>query len=122
MDLDYEKIGLRIKEARLIKKLTQEQLAEKVGVTVNHISNVERAWTSVSLSTLVKIANVLEVSADDLLCDNLKKSRPVFEKELAKLIHDCNDYELRVLIDIFKASKKSVRENSQILYRIKNED
>ena len=42
MALDYNIIGSRIKEARLAKKLTQEDLSEKLDISVAFLSRVER--------------------------------------------------------------------------------
>lgn len=80
MDLDYKAIGKRIKIARIKKNLTQETVADKIGITPQHVSNIETGNTSVSLTTLVAIANILSVSVDNLLCDTVLTSKAVFEK------------------------------------------
>ena len=41
MELDFKAIGKRIKIARIKKELTQEAVSEKVGVTPQHMSNIE---------------------------------------------------------------------------------
>ena len=74
LELDYKAIGERIKTARINKKFTQDKIAEMTELSNTHVSNIENGSTKVSLPTLVKIANLLEVSVDELLCDNLKKS------------------------------------------------
>ena len=43
MELDFKAIGKRIKIARIKKELTQEAVSEKVGVTPQHMSNIEMA-------------------------------------------------------------------------------
>ena len=48
-DLNFEKIGKKIKEVRLEKKLTQEYLADAVDVNTSHISNIENNRVKVSL-------------------------------------------------------------------------
>ena len=77
MELDFKAIGKRIKIARIKQNLTQETVADKIGVTPQHVSNIETGNSSVSLTTLVAISNLLKVSADELLCDNqsLKEKR-----------------------------------------------
>ena len=63
----YElEIGKRIKELRQNKKLTQENLAETIGLTTGHISAIERGVNSPSIETLIMILNTLECSADEL--------------------------------------------------------
>lgn len=109
MELDFKAIGKRIKIARIKKNLTQEVLADKIGVSPQHVSNIETGNSSVSLPTLVAIANVLTVCVDELLCDTILISKAVFEKEAQELFTDCNEYEVRVLVDVMKATKESMR-------------
>ena len=49
------KIGVLIQEARKSKKLTQQQLADKVGTTKNYISRIENNASDIRLSTLMRI-------------------------------------------------------------------
>ena len=69
MALDYTVIGQRIKQARLAKNLTQEDLAEAVDVCTALIGNLEseNIEQGVSVITLVKLSKTLGVSIDDLL-------------------------------------------------------
>ncbi len=69
--MDLKLMGKRIKAAREASGLTQEQLAEGVGVSAIHISTIERGVKPPKLETFIKIANVLKVSADELLQDCL---------------------------------------------------
>jgi transcriptional regulator with XRE-family HTH domain len=61
------RIGLRIKAARRGRSMTQEQLAEHVGLTVESISNIERGKTSAKLTTLEAISRKLGVPLSDLV-------------------------------------------------------
>ena len=54
-EIDYAKLGLRIKELRIKKGLTQDNLAELVGCNTSHISNIENNHTKVSLNVLLSI-------------------------------------------------------------------
>ena len=61
-------IGKRIKEARVARKITQETFAEKIGVcNGQHVSNIERGYSGLSVSKLVKVCETLDVTADWLL-------------------------------------------------------
>ena len=55
MEFEAFKIGVLIQEARKEKKMTQEQLAEKVGTTKNYISRIENDASDIRLSTLIRI-------------------------------------------------------------------
>lgn len=109
LELDDRAIGKRIKIARIRVGLTQEAVAERIGITPQHVSNIETGNSSVSLTTLVAIANLLNVTMDELLCDTLVKSKEVFCWEADTVLRDCNEYEVRVLVDILKAAKESIR-------------
>lgn len=59
----YKKIGAKIVYYRKIKDISQEQLAEAVGITPQYLSRIENGGYSknVSLSTLMKIAEKLNI-------------------------------------------------------------
>lgn len=63
---DLKKFGKRLKELRLEKGITQEQLAEDLGLSANYIGMIERAERSTSLLKVFKLAKVLEVKMSDL--------------------------------------------------------
>ncbi len=61
-----EKFGRRLRYLRRDRNLTQEQLAELTGRSVNAISMLERGLTSPSLETVVKLAQALHVDVGEL--------------------------------------------------------
>lgn len=65
-------IGERIKYLRKKKKITQQQMAEKLDISVNHMSAFERGKYNIKLELLVIIMNELECTADDIFCDVIK--------------------------------------------------
>ena len=67
--MDLKAVGLRIKQAREAKNLTQENLAALVDLSPTHISVIERGMKTVRLDKFIAIANALDVSADSLLVD-----------------------------------------------------
>ena len=69
--MNYKLLGEHIRKRRKEKKYTLEQLAEKLDVSTTFIGQIERAKGIPSLETLVKIANVLEISTDSLLFGDL---------------------------------------------------
>ena len=62
MALDYSIIGSRIKQARIAKNLTQEDLANQIDISVAFLSRVERGNSHINLKRLNQICNLLEVS------------------------------------------------------------
>ena len=109
MELDYSALGERIRHMRKGKDMTQNCLAELVGVETSNISHIERAATKVSLPTLLAIANALGCSMDDLLCDSIECEREAFENQLVELTKDCSPLELRMLVDLTRSMKESMR-------------
>lgn len=109
MDVDYKAIGKRIKIARIRKEITQDQIANITGLSNPHISNIETGSTKVSLPTLIKIANALGVSVDELLCDSVIHSKEVFNHEISEVLSSCNDQEIRIVAEIVKATVSALR-------------
>lgn len=64
-----KRIGKRIKQCREQIGLTQDQLAEKLGVATNYISTIERGAAFPRCEKLIAIINGLETSADAIFCD-----------------------------------------------------
>lgn len=69
--VQYKKLGARIVYYRKIKGLTQEKLAEEVGISPQYLSRIENGNypKSVSLSTLMRIAKVLDVTMSLLMAE-----------------------------------------------------
>lgn len=97
-EIDYAKLGLRIKEIRQSRGLTQERLAELVSCNTSHISNVENNHTKVSLNVLLAIANTLNTSIDYLLSDQYENTSLALDNEILRAIKDCgNEKKIKIL-------------------------
>ena len=107
--MDYVLLGQRIRAARLAAGLSQEQLAEMVGLTSQHISHTEVASTKISLPALVKIANALHTSVDKLLSDSIQDSKSHLMKDVQNVFSDCDPDEIYVMLETAAAVKKSIR-------------
>lgn len=60
-------VGRRIAELRRDQELTQEEFAERLNVSIQHLRRIELAKTNLTLRTLVEIANALSVPPIALL-------------------------------------------------------
>lgn len=67
--MNIASIGKNIRKFRLMRKLRQDDLAEKVGLSTNYVGALERGEKVPSLETLIDIINALEISADMVFCD-----------------------------------------------------
>ena len=107
--IDYVTIGKRIQELRKQRKWTQSKLAELSEVEPSNISHIERAATKLSLPTLIKIANALEVSLDELVYNNLKKCDHVSISRINDLLADCTPDELSAVCEVITTAKNVLR-------------
>ena len=71
LTVDYEKLGVRVRQQRELSNLTQGQLARKVSVTASFIGHIERGEKKASVETLVALCNALNISPSVLLQDSL---------------------------------------------------
>lgn len=109
--IDYASIGAKVKQIRIKKDITQEQLAEAVGVGVTHISHLETGAGTVSLKVFIAIVNHLGCSADDLLYKEITTARPLVDHWLADLVADCDQTEIKIISDTVTALKQTLRKN-----------
>lgn len=109
--IDYSSIGKKVRQARLEKKVTQEQLAEAVGVGVTHISHLETGSGTVSLKVFIAIVNYLDCSVDELLYKEIKTARHIVNNWLTELVADCDQSEIKIIADTITTLKQSLRKN-----------
>lgn len=84
--MDYIILGKNIRKYRLILGFSQEELAGKCGCSNSHIGQIENARGIPSLEMLVKIANTLNVTVDQLLKESYSNPEVVYLRELAERI------------------------------------
>ena len=101
-ELVFSLIGQRIKEVRTDKQLTQEYLANMIGVNTSHVSNIETNKVKVSLTLLIQICNALDVTMDYLLENEYHNPTSVIEKELLNTIKDMKKEKQETLLRIAK--------------------
>ncbi len=106
--MDYYKIGQRIRKFRKAYRLSQEQLAEKVGISTTHMSHIETGNTKLSLPLFVKLANVLSIQTDELLYDTPQKNKTAIKGELEEILDSCSMQDIRIIEDVVKAVKISL--------------
>ena len=96
----YELLGKNIRKHGKEKKYTLGQLAEKLDVSTPLIGQIEMAKGIPSLETLVKIANVLEISANSLLFGDLstKSGNNHFIKKIAELTENFTPTDKELLL------------------------
>lgn len=103
MPVNYGELGTRVKKKREFLKMSQAELAALTNLSTQHISNIENAKTKVSLEKLVEIANRLDCSVDELLCDSLVQAKVIYSNEIAGLIETFSDVEMRALPEFLRS-------------------
>lgn len=109
--MDYYKIGQRIRKYRKAYAWSQEQLAEKIGISVTHMSHIETGNTKMSLVVAADIARALSVHLDALLYDSPKISRTEIENEIMVVLESCSEKELFIILDGVKSLKEILRKH-----------
>ena len=100
MNVDFEAIGQRIAKRRKVLNLTQEEVADKAGITVTHVRNIERAHTKCSIETMCRICAALDVNPDYLFLGVLK---PADDDQLATIVASlklCNEWQLKLIASL----------------------
>ena len=110
--MKLDTIGKNIRKFRLVKKLRQEDLAERTGLTANYIGMVERGKKIPSLETFIKILNALGVSGDMVLADVLDTGYTVknsmLNEKLEKLAPEDRNRIYEVIDTLVKQSKQII--------------
>lgn len=108
--MKLDTIGKNIRKFREIKKLRQEDLAEKTDLTTNYIGMIERGEKIPSLETFINILNSLGVSADMVLSDVLDNGYTVkdslLNEKLEKLVPEVRNRIYEVIDTMMKHSKQ----------------
>ena len=66
-ELDYRKMGMRIRQVRKAKGWSQNELAEKCGISMSFLGHIERGSRIMSMETFSNICLALDAGADELL-------------------------------------------------------
>ena len=106
--MKYFDIGQRIRRYRKACGLSQEALAQKVGISVTHMSHIETGNTKLSLPVLAKIAEELSVGTDALLSDAPKSDKAKLSAEVQEILDSFEIDELPVAVEVLRALRDSL--------------
>lgn len=97
MDIPKTLFATMIKNARMDRHWTQEDLAEKLGVSAAYLGDLERHKGRPSLPLFCEAMRVLNLSADDYVYPNGNVNNSTY-KQLLRLLTRCNEQQLQVLL------------------------
>lgn len=104
--VDYVAIGRRVKFYRKIANLTQADVAERLGISVSYISQIECGHTDVSLKRLDEIANTINTNIELLLSVN-SVNEYLDDNDIKELTKGWNEYQIKALLEIINLLNKN---------------
>ena len=111
MDLNTS-IGSRIAKLRKEHSMTQEQLAEKLDISIKHCSSVERGLSSLSLEKVIDVSNLFDVSLDYLIKgnsasnDSIKHIWANLPQSITSILTSNDDEEIQLLVEYLQLYSK----------------
>lgn len=102
-----EALGKKVKSYRNLNNLTQQELADNLGMSKNHISEIERGLSSTTMDTLYKIITFFDITFDDLLKDFLE----VYDESLSQTDELIDS----IINELDTFSEKDLKRYSQIV-------
>ena len=102
MAIDYSVIGSRIKQARLAKNMTQEDLSDELDISVAFLSRVERGNSHINLKRLNQICGLLDVTEGYLLNGASSSSENYLDKEFTDLIKSVSPEKQKLIYNVAK--------------------
>lgn len=100
-------IGEQVKLAREGARLTQEQLAERVDVSPQYVSDLERGVVGISIATLKKVCTALCVSSDQILFGHTAAERGTLIAGKCEVLTDAQFSILSEVVDKFIEAMKT---------------
>lgn len=104
--MDQKSIGRLIQKYREEARLSQEQLAEAVGLSAIFISFIERGVKKPSLDKFVEIVNALDITADPLLVGVLKNGYKIRASKLTDILDTLPPEERNRVLSVVEAMVK----------------
>ncbi len=100
MVVDYTLIGRRIKYARMRNKITQEEMAAKLDVSVAFYSRVERGTSHVNLARIIEISDILGMSVAFFITGVSEEANNYLDVEFKELLEKCTPKQQKFIYQI----------------------
>ena len=112
---DKEFIAQKIKQARVKANLTQSELAEKVGLSTQHISRIESGYYIPSLASFFKIISILKMDLHEFGY-NIETTNSTKKDTLIKIICNSADNELKLYDAVISGLNTGIMEIKKNLF------
>jgi len=108
-NVNYKALGVKLKQKRLLLDLTQEKVAEKLGLSESFYSRIERGDRVLSVETLVKVACFFDLSLDYLLLDSTQSGADnKLSVEIDAIFRDKTPSQTTFLLSLLKIQSENI--------------
>ena len=107
-NIDYKELGKRIRAERRRQDLTQEKLAELADISDSFMGHIERGGRTLSIETLAKLANALNLSIEYIVCGEFNYQPAMLPPEIHDALNQMSGRQRKV----FLAMMKTLADNS----------
>lgn len=95
----FKQMGIRLAKARNAARLSQEKLAERIGISPGHLSKLERGVAAITLTDLNRICEELDVEADWILFGQQAPATADQLERMERLVRQCDPRTLSIMLD-----------------------
>ena len=103
-----EVFGTRLRAYRKQRGLTIEKLAERVGLSPNYLGDMERGKKFPSMGTFIRLVNVLDISADELLKDEINRAEYLIDAEISEKLKGLTPKQCAAVLKILDSVLESL--------------
>ena len=101
-DIDYKELGKRIRAERRRQDLTQEKLAEMAEISDSFMGHIERGGRTLSIETLAKLANALNMSVEYIICGEYNYQPDMLPMEIHDALSQMSESQRKVFMSMMK--------------------
>jgi len=101
-NIDYKELGKRIRAERRKQDLTQETLAEMAEISDSFMGHIERGGRTLSIETLAKLANALNMSIEYIICGEYNYQPAMLPEDIHDALNRMSGSQRKVFLDIMK--------------------
>ena len=101
-NIDYKELGKRIRAERRKQDLTQEKLAEMANISDSFMGHIERGGRTLSIETLAKLANALNLSIEYIICREFNYQPDMLPAEILDALNRMSGNQRKVFLNMMK--------------------
>jgi transcriptional regulator with XRE-family HTH domain len=101
-NIDYKELGRRIRSERRRQELTQEKLAEMADISDSFMGHIERGGRTLSVETLARIANALNLSIEYIVCGEFSYQPDMLPAEIQENLSRMSNQQRTIFLKIMK--------------------